>query len=88
MSFTVTLTKRAEKEYGKLSEKDKERVLLALLRLRTEAFAGKQLNGEHDGYWSVRVWPYRIIYTINKQIVTVTVVAIGQRKDVYRMISR
>lgn len=84
MTFAVILSKRAVKEYEKLSSKDQGRVLLALHRLRDSPFAGNKLDGEHDGYWSVRVWPYRIIYTIKKHIVTVTVVAIGHRKDVYR----
>lgn len=82
--FTVFLSKRARKEYETLHEKDQGRVLAAMQNLRVDPFAGKKLDGEHDGYWSVRVWPYRVIYTIEKKIITVTVVAIGDRKDIYR----
>jgi mRNA-degrading endonuclease RelE of RelBE toxin-antitoxin system len=52
--------------------------------LRENPFAGKKLQGELFGLYCLRVWPYRIIYTIEKRVITVTVVAIGQRKDVYR----
>lgn len=86
--FTVIFSKRANKEYLKLPEKDQRRVGEAVDALKIQPFAGKKLEGEHDGYWSIRVWPYRIIYTIDKNIITITVVAIGQRKDVYRRLRR
>ena len=82
--FTVIFTKRANKDYKKLSVKDQNRVAECIEDLHQQPFAGKKLDGEHDGYWSIRVWPYRIIYTIEKHIITVMIVAIGYRKDVYR----
>ena len=81
--FAVVLKKKAEKQYNGLPEKDREKVLATLQGLRENPWQGKKLQGELSGLFSLRVWPYRIIYTIEKQIVTVTVVAIGQRKDVY-----
>ncbi|MCB9807683.1 type II toxin-antitoxin system RelE/ParE family toxin [Candidatus Peribacteria bacterium] len=84
MTYRVLLSKRAEKSLFKLSLKDQKRMAEGLLALQNNPFAGKKLEGEHKGLWSLRVWPYRIIYTIEKKIVTVTVVAIGDRKDVYK----
>ena len=86
--YIVILKKRAAKQHAKLSKDDQERVVAALDELRENPFTGKKLDGEQAGLWSVRVWPYRIIYMIDKNIVTVTVVAIGQRKDVYRRLRR
>ena len=86
--FTVIFTQRAKKEYSKLPEKDQRRVADAINVLQIQPFSGKKLDGEHEGKWSIRVWPYRIIYTIDKHTITVTVVAIGQRKDVYRRLRR
>ncbi len=82
--FTVLLKRRAEKQYGELPAKDKTKVLSALQGLREHPFAGKKLKGELSGLYSLRVWPYRILYTIERKIITVTVVAIGQRKEIYR----
>jgi mRNA interferase RelE/StbE len=44
---------------------------------------GKPLLGELDGFYSVRAvgQRYRILYTIEQNQVTVTVVALGIRKD-------
>ena len=42
-----------------------------------------KLKGEEDKY-RVRVGRYRILYTIRDEVLTVTVVAVGHRRDVYR----
>ena len=81
--YKVLLKKQAKKQYDRLSDEDKGRILTALKGLRGNPFNGKKLEGELKGFWSVHVWPYRIVYTIEKKIIAVTVVAIGHRKDVY-----
>ena len=72
------------KEMSALPRRDQERIFAAFQMLRQNPFLGKKLEGEFDGAWSLRVWPYRILYTIERQIVTVTVIAVRHRKDSYR----
>jgi mRNA interferase RelE/StbE len=45
---------------------------------------GKRLVLEHDGHWSARRGPYRIIYELLEDERIVRVLAIGHRRDVYR----
>jgi mRNA interferase RelE/StbE len=45
---------------------------------------GKPLRFEHEGRWSARRGPYRVIYGIDEASRTVTVLAVGHRADVYR----
>jgi mRNA interferase RelE/StbE len=45
---------------------------------------GKPLRFELEGYWSARRGPYRIVYSINDETHTVSVVAVAHRADVYR----
>jgi mRNA-degrading endonuclease RelE of RelBE toxin-antitoxin system len=45
---------------------------------------GKRLALEHEGRWSARRGPYRIIYELVEHDHLVRVVAIGHRRDVYR----
>jgi mRNA interferase RelE/StbE len=45
---------------------------------------GKPLMLEHEGRFSARRGPYRIIYELDEQERVVRVVAIGHRRDVYR----
>jgi mRNA interferase RelE/StbE len=42
-----------------------------------------KLKGQEDKY-RVRVDRYRILYIVRDEILTVTVVAVGHRRDVYR----
>jgi mRNA-degrading endonuclease RelE of RelBE toxin-antitoxin system len=45
---------------------------------------GKRLVFEHEGHWSARRGPYRIIYELLDDERIVRVLAIGHRRDVYR----
>jgi mRNA-degrading endonuclease RelE of RelBE toxin-antitoxin system len=45
---------------------------------------GKRLVLEHEGRWSARRGPYRIIYELVEEQRLVRVIAIGHRRDVYR----
>jgi mRNA-degrading endonuclease RelE of RelBE toxin-antitoxin system len=45
---------------------------------------GRPLMLEHEGRFSARPGPYRIIYELDDDQHTVRVVAIGHRRDVYR----
>jgi mRNA-degrading endonuclease RelE of RelBE toxin-antitoxin system len=45
---------------------------------------GKPLAGELAGLWSARRGEYRIVYSIEKRIITVTVVRISHRSNAYR----
>ena len=83
MTYKVIILSRAKKQLSKLPPKDQQRMVQALISLGTDPFRGKQLHGNYEGTWAIRVWPCRIIYTIEKKVVTVTVLRIGHRKDVY-----
>jgi mRNA interferase RelE/StbE len=45
---------------------------------------GKPLRFELEGYWSARRGPYRILYRIEDETRTVSVVGVAHRADVYR----
>ncbi len=45
---------------------------------------GKPLMFEHEGRFSARRGPYRVIYELDDEARFVRVVAIGHRRDVYR----
>ncbi len=82
--YLLEIKKKAKKEIKALAKKDQQRVLAALDVLSENPFAGKRLEGEYQGAWSLRVWPYRILYAVHRDIVTVNVLRVGHRKDVYR----
>jgi mRNA interferase RelE/StbE len=82
--YIIEVKIKALKQLESLPKKDQTRVLAVFDVLRENPTAGKQLEGKFKGFRSIRVWPYRIIYAIDHSIITVTVVQIGHRKNVYQ----
>lgn len=84
MSYTVLISKRAEKDIDALKKQEYKRVRAVLERLCENPYVGKKLVGDLKGYYSIRVWPYRIVYEIKKQKLIVLVLRVGHRKEVYK----
>ena len=82
--YALEVKPKVQKQLESLPKKDKQKVVAAFEVLKEHPMAGKQLEGKYKGFRSLRVWPYRIIYAVDHSIITVTVVRIGHRKDVYR----
>jgi len=82
MRYQVKLKSRAEKELNSLPKRDYYRVIIALVGLAADPFVGKKLEGKYKDYYSLRVWPHRIIYQINKRELLVFVIRIGHRRGV------
>ena len=82
----IVLLPEAEKFYKKLFRSDRsrfERIANALASLREDPFQGKLLKHKLKGKYSLRVGVYRIIYQVDQKIVTVYVLDIGHRKNIY-----
>ena len=82
--YTVVLKKKAEKFLDGLSEPNYSAVKTAILSLayNPRPFGYIKLSGS-DAY-RIRVGNYRIIYDIFDEILTVEVVNIGHRKEIYK----
>lgn len=74
----------AQKQLEKLSKADYYRTLSAFSVLSNNPFIGKKMFGEYYGCYNYRVWPYRIIYKIEKQEMFILVIQIGHRQGVYK----
>lgn len=61
-----------------------KKLLRAIELLKTDPFRGKKLQGRLSGIYSLRVWPYRILYEVHRQEILVIVLHIGQRQGVYK----
>ncbi len=80
--------KKAEKEYAYLYRTNKsifKRVRNALKFLAENPTQGKPLKFTLKGKWSYRVGSYRIIYSIAHNILTVYILDIGHRREIYNM---
>lgn len=83
MTYHLVISKRASKAMEKLPKIIRKRVDAAILMLRKDPFIGKKLEGDFVGAWTVRVWPYRIIYSIHQEMVTVIILRVGHRQGIY-----
>lgn len=80
----VYLTSNTQKLYKKIGdERVKLRIKRALYKLSQNPYAGKKLKGDLAGQYSLRIWPYRIIYYL-KSKKNIIVTDIGHRKGVYK----
>lgn len=82
--YEVKLSRKTEKNLNKIPFQWKERILLVLNKLESNPFLGKKLEGRYQDDYSIRVWPYRIIYSINKSQLIVNVIEIEHRGQAYR----
>lgn len=83
MKYQVVIPKKAQKDLAKIDGRYKSRITAVLVALADNPFIGKKLEGEYKSERSCEVWPYRIIYRVNKESV-VLIVRIGHRQNVYK----
>ena len=84
--WNLRVTKRAEKSLGELDHQHKLKIvryLDELIKLKDPHTKGKALTGQLSGLWRFRVTDYRIICQIDGEIITVLVLDIGHRRDIY-----
>lgn len=82
--YQVLVKKSAQKSLQRIDRRYRQRILDALVVLQSEPLLGKALKGELEGFYSLRVWPYRIIYTVYHDRLVVFVIAIEHRQGVYQ----
>lgn len=84
MAYYVNIPPRVEKRIRKFPQKDLIRIRTTVAALSLDPFAGKKLEGRYKEFYSIRVWPYRIIYTIKKKELVIEVIEIEHRGGAYR----
>ena len=88
MAWTIEITRTAEKQIKKL-DRVAQALIVRFLRERLKPADdprqwGKPLHGEKRGLWRYRVGDYRLICDIQDERITVLVLEVGHRTDVYR----
>ncbi len=84
MIYALRILPRAEKELSALDSKPYESVKNRIYNLRDEPRPpGCRKLADHPG-WRIRVGNYRVVYEIDDTAKTVTVLRVGDRKEIYR----
>ncbi len=89
MVLAIEFHPQAEKDLSKLDRQTASRILRFLRErvapLEDPRSLGEALKGPELGrFWKYRVGDYRLICHIEGQRVTILVVRVGHRRDVYR----
>lgn len=85
MTYTVEILRSAQKQIRKIDQKDQSRIIavIASLAEQPRPAGSKKLSGRPA--WRIRIGPYRVIYEINDGNISVLVVAVGHRREIYRL---
>ena len=85
MAYRIEVSKSAGKEIAALPKRGQRRVVSAIEALADNPRPRgiRKITGTEDAY-RLRVGDYRIVYQIADNVLTVFVVRVGHRKDVYR----
>ena len=81
--YQVVIEKQAQKKLAKISPPDYAKIVAALKDLATDPrpFGYKKLKGRPS--YRIRVGDYRIIYQVKDNVLTVFILVIGHRREVY-----
>lgn len=83
--YRVEYAAGVAKDLRKLPKQIQQRALTIVERqLALDPTVGKPLTGPYRGLWKYRIGDYRIIYTIEAQRISIVVLRIRHRKEVYR----
>ena len=88
MAWTIDYTDTAKKQLQKMDRQTARRLMdymdERIAPLQDPRTTGKPLTGSRGGFWRYRVGDYRLICHIQDEVMSVLVVQIGHRREVYR----
>ncbi|GAA3796424.1 type II toxin-antitoxin system RelE/ParE family toxin [Streptomyces coacervatus] len=92
MGYVTRFAPHAQRDMLKIPRPDALRILYRLAELQkamdvgdSTSFDVKALQG-HSARWRLRVGDYRVVYTVEDGQLIVWVLAVGNRRDIYRQV--
>jgi mRNA interferase RelE/StbE len=81
--FKIEIKRSAAKELEKIQKKDRDRIIerIQALAAAPRPPQSKKLSGEEK--YRVRQGDYRVLYQIYDEVITVVVVKVAHRREVY-----
>lgn len=88
MAWKIEFLPEAAKELKKLDRAVAARIIKTLEEriapLDDPRTLGSALTGDHAGYWRWRIGDYRVVARVEDERITVLVVRVAHRREVYR----
>lgn len=89
MSYQIEYTSTAIRQLDRVTQADRRRIIKKIDLLANDPIPSesKTLKG-FAGFHRLRVGDYRVVYTVRRNIITVTIAAVGHRGDIYKKLSK
>jgi mRNA interferase RelE/StbE len=87
LAWTIEFDKKASKEFKSLDKSDQKQIdkfLLKLIKGPNPRQYGQALKGSLKPFWRYRIGDYRLICNIEDEVLTVLVLRVKHRKEVYK----
>jgi mRNA interferase RelE/StbE len=87
-SYKVQWKKSAQKELRKLNKDAILKILEVVDRLADDPHpegSGKLRGSQHT--YRIRMGDYRILYSVKSEVLTIEIIRVGHRKEIYRRLS-
>lgn len=83
-AYKIEIKRSAAKELEKVGERDRERIIerIRALSENPRPPQAKKLSGAEK--YRIRQGDYRVLYQIRDEVITIVVVRIAHRRDVYK----
>ena len=83
--FEIRISRLAERQLRRLPSEARDRVVRAVRALADDPVprGSRRLTG-YDDVFRIRIGPYRVLYSAAVPTLTILVLKIGHRRDVYR----
>jgi len=81
--YKLHLTSKAQRKLSLIPKIYKSSIANVFDEICDEPFLGKPLGRKFEGFFSIRIGVYRIVYKVNRKDKLVTIVTAGHRSSVY-----
>lgn len=81
-TYFVYISKSVRKNILRIPSPWSERISQAIDALSQDPHIGEKMAGKLSGCRKIRVWPYRIIYKIEKEKLVIMIIEVGYRGNV------
>ena len=83
-SYRIVFKESVAKDLRQIPKKDIQRILKRIDNLQEDPRPAGVEKLSDDEKYRIRQGNYRILYRIEDKIITVTIVKVGHRRDIYR----
>lgn len=82
--YSVVISTTAQKQLDKLADKTAEPIIEAINNIAINPRPHGYIKLKNCSGYRIRVGNYRILYDIYDKILTINIIAVGDRKEIYK----